>query len=179
MSTDDPARKARLENSKDMIPVQGTVDVEVPIDTLWEAFTHANLWPKWNRCFFWVKNRDLVAGRQLVWAFQPIKWYYLYKMFATAKIVELEPQRKVTWQVTVFPGMYARHTYHVERLGDGRTRFGSWEQAMGWGFRIIKRFWITHFTFVKDESLIGARRLETIYKNAGNLSEAAIRGAKE
>src|SRR5262249_20284244 len=69
------------------------------------------------------------------------------------------------------------HTYHVQPLGDGRCRFGSWEQAMGWGFRIIRRFWIAHFTFVKDESLIGARRLETIYKQSGSISEAGIRGA--
>jgi hypothetical protein len=178
MSIDDPVRKARLESSTDMAPVQGTVDVSVPIGTLWEAFTHANLWPKWNRCFFWVKNRELVAGRQLIWAFQPIKWYYLYKMFAIAKIVEVEPGRKVTWQVTAFPGMYARHTYHMEPLSDGRTRFGSWEQAMGWGFRIIRRFWLAHFTFVKDESLIGARRLEEIYKETGSLGEEAVRGAK-
>ena len=48
--SDDEARKALLESSKDMAPVQGTVDVNVPIDVLWEAFIHANRWPLWNRC---------------------------------------------------------------------------------------------------------------------------------
>jgi hypothetical protein len=52
-----------------------------------------------------------------VWAFQPIKPWYLYKLWSIAKIVELEPLSKVTWEVAAFPGMYARHTYHMEDLG--------------------------------------------------------------
>src|SRR5689334_13323363 len=168
------ANEQRLAASTDMEPVQGTVDVDVPIDVFWECFRGANFWPRWNKCFFWVRNRDLVLGKQLIWAFQPIKPWYLYKMWAIAKIVELENQRKVTWEVTAFPGMYARHTYHVEDLGNGRTRFGSWEKATGWGFNIIKRFWIAHFTFVKDRSLEGATTLEKQYKQTGRLAPDAL-----
>ena len=40
-----------------MVPVEGTVDVNVPVSTLWEAFTRADLWPRWNRCMLWVRNR--------------------------------------------------------------------------------------------------------------------------
>ena len=93
---------------------------------------------------------------------EPIRKRYLYKMPAIAKIVEVEPQRKVTWEVTAFPGMYARHTYHMEDLGNGRTRFGSWEQGMGPGFNKLAGCWIPHFTFVKDRSLDGVRYLEKI-----------------
>jgi hypothetical protein len=35
-----------------------------------------------------VKNPDLVQDQQLIWAFQPIQWWYLYRMPAWAKIVE-------------------------------------------------------------------------------------------
>lgn len=177
-AVDDLKRKAALEASTDMVPVAGTVDVAIPTDVLWESFRHPYLWPRWNKCFFYAKNRDLVLGKQLIWVFQPIKWYYLYKMPAIAKIVEVEPNRKVTWQVTAFPGMYARHTYHMEPLPNGGSRFGSWEQAMGWGFRLIRKFWIAHFTFVKDESLIGAKRLEEIYRSKGSLSEENLRSAR-
>ena len=52
---------------------------------------------------YWVRNRDLVLGKQLIWIFQPIKWWYLYKMFAIAKIVEVEKEKKVTWEVTALP----------------------------------------------------------------------------
>lgn len=169
------SKQEALARSTDMTPVQGTVDVEVPISTLWEAFAHANWWPRWNRCFFWVYNRDLVPGRQLIWYFQPIRWWYLYKMFAVARIVEVEKERRVTWEVTALPGFYARHTYFMEDLGDGRSRFGSWEQAMGWGFRLLKRFWIAHFTFVKDRSLEGARRLEEVYRKEGKLSGETLK----
>ncbi len=110
------AGKAALEHSTDMAPVQGTVEVDVPIGILWEAFRHANWWPRWNPCFFWARNKDLVAGRKLVWAFQPIKWWWLYKMFAIATIVEVEKERNVTWEVTALPGFYARHSYTLERI---------------------------------------------------------------
>jgi glyoxylase-like metal-dependent hydrolase (beta-lactamase superfamily II) len=146
-----------------MEPVQGTVEIDVPITTLWNCFARPDYWPRWNHCFFWVRNRDLRLGRQLIWAFEPIKPRYLYKLWSIARIVELEPFRKVTWEVTAFPGMYARHTYHVEDLGGGRTRFGSWEKAMGPGFRWIRRFWLAHFTFVKDASLQGALALSAVY----------------
>jgi len=178
MRADAASRKEALDNSNEMAPVQGTVDVDVPITVLWEAFAHANWWPRWNKCFFWAHNRDLIEGQRLVWAFQPIRWYYLYKMFAIANIVEVEKEKKVTWEVTAMPGFYARHTYHMEDLGGGRSRFGSWEQAMGSQIRagLTRRFWIAHFTFVKDRSLEGAKMLESIYRHDGRISEAALHG---
>jgi glyoxylase-like metal-dependent hydrolase (beta-lactamase superfamily II) len=172
----DLARKKALLASTEMDPVQGTVDVDVPTDVLWGAFTHANWWPRWNKCFFWAHNGDLVLGKKLIWAFQPIRWWYLYKMFAIANIVELVPGRKVTWEVTALPGFYARHTYHVENIGEGRSRFGSWEQAHGAQIRFAptKNFWVAHFTFVKDRSLEGAQFLESVYKREGKITKDVL-----
>ena len=167
----DQSKAKLLAESSDMTPVQGTVEVDIPIEVLWKCFTRANHWPRWNKCFFWVQNCDLVEGQQLIWCFQPIRWWYLYKMPAIAKIVEVEENRKVTWEVVALPGFYARHTYFMEDLGNGRSRFGSWEQAMGWSFRLTKKFWVAHFVFVKDQSLQGVRRLEAIYRKKGNLQE--------
>jgi len=173
----DLANKDRLLSSTDMTPVQGTIDVAVPLDVLWEGFTHANWWPRWNKCFFWAHNRDLQLGHKLIWAFQPIRPWYLYKMFAIANIVELHDERKVTWEVTALPGFYARHTYHMEDLGDGRTRFGSWEQAHGAQIRfpLTKKFWVAHFTFVKDRSLQGARELDDVYRREGKITKDKLR----
>jgi cyclase len=173
----DLAKKDALLASTEMTPVQGTVDVEVPADVLWEAFRHADWWPRWNKCFFWARNRDLRLGDRLVWAFEPIRPRYLYKMFATANIIELEPGRKVTWEVTAMPGFYARHTYHVTDLGGGRSRFGSWEQAMGPQARFAptKKFWVAHFTFVKDRSLEGAKTLEAVYRRDGEITKDGLR----
>jgi glyoxylase-like metal-dependent hydrolase (beta-lactamase superfamily II) len=168
------SKQRKLADSNDMTPVAGTVDLDIPIDTLWESFRHANFWPRWNKCFFWARNRDLVVGKHLIWCFEPIKPWYPYKMWSIANIVEVEPRRKVTWEVTAFPGMYARHTYHMEDLGNGRTRFGSWEKAMGPGFRIIGRFWLAHFTFVKDRSLEGALQLNEQYRRTRALAPEAM-----
>lgn len=153
-----------------MPPVHGTVDINVPADVVWHCFRQANLWPRWNPCMFWVQNRDLVPGEKLIWAFEPLRWWYFYKLPGVATLVEVETNRHVTWEVTVMPGFYARHTYTIEDLGDGRTRFGSWEKAMGPMFRALKFFWVAHFIFVRDQSLKGAQTLEQIHAQAGTLN---------
>lgn len=118
---------------------------------------------------FWVRNRDLLLGQELIWVFEPIRWWYLYKLPAHARIVELEAQGKVTWEVTFIPGFYARHTYSMEDLGAGRTRFSTWEKATGFSFRLLRIFWLAHFVFVKERSLEGAQALETVYRQNGSL----------
>ena len=168
----DSARS--LDLSQDMAPVAGTVDVTVPIDVLWACFAHADHWQRWNPCMFWVQNRDLELGQELVWVFEPIQWGYLYKLPARARIVELEPRRKVTWEVTFIPGFYARHTYSMQDLGDGRTRFGSWEKAMGLTFRLLQALWLAHFTFVRDRSLAGMQSLEALYQRTAKLDLASL-----
>jgi cyclase len=170
-------RVARLMGAPSMTPVDGTTDLAIPIDELWRAFDQPRAWSRWNRCFFWAHNRRLRLGDRLVWAFQPLRWFYLYKMFAIARIVELVaegPRRKVTWEVTALPGFFARHTYHMEDLGGGRTRFGSWEKAMGWSFALMRRFWIAHFRFVCDRSLEGARWLGERFAASGRLDVRTI-----
>ena len=171
------SKKDILTASTDMAPVEGTVDVDIPAEVLWEAFTRSDWWPRWNKCMFWARNRELVPGKQLIWCFQPMKWWYLYKMPAIAKLIEVEKEKRVTWEVGVLPGFYAQHTYHVEDLGDGRSRFGSWEQAMGVQIKFgpLKKFWTAHFTFVKKRSLEGAKELEEIYKREGKITKDALK----
>ncbi|MEO0970323.1 MAG: MBL fold metallo-hydrolase [Cyanobacteria bacterium J06639_18] len=168
-----------LASSDDMTPIDGYVDVKIPIDVLWKTFNHPNTWNSWNKCFSWAFNNELKLGKQLIWVFEPIRWWFLYKMPAIATIVELEPQHKVTWEVTILPGFYARHTYYMKDLGNGYTRFGSWEKAMGWNFRLLKRFWLAHFTFVKNFSLKGAEHLEKIYSQHKSLDEQYLRLRKD
>lgn len=164
----------QLTASDAMRPVHGSVHVDVPVAELWRCFQEAALWPTWNDCFFWVWNQHLQLGDRLVWAFEPIRPEYLYKMPAVATIIELEPRRRVSWEVTALPGFYAQHTYYMEDLGGGQTRFGSWEKAMGPGFDLLRSFWLAHFTFVKDRSLAGARRLERLYLREGRLSRTHL-----
>jgi len=165
----DEVRSRRLAASTDMTPVEGSVDIEVPADVLWALFTRPNRWPRWNPCFRWVYNTTLVEGEHLLWCFNPIKKWYPYIMPATANVIEVEPGRRVTWEVNALPGFYAHHTYSIDALPGGRSRFRSWEKATGRGFLATKKFWVEHFTFVKDRSLEGARTLESIYRRDGDL----------
>jgi glyoxylase-like metal-dependent hydrolase (beta-lactamase superfamily II) len=166
---------AALAASTDMEPVAGSVDVDVPVEILWEAFADPSKWPRWNDCMLWAHNRDLVKGDQLVWCFNPVRRGQLYRMPAFAEIIEVERERRVTWEVaSALPGFFAHHTYTLEDLGGGRTRFGSWEKACGETFCWMRRFWIAHFTFVRDSSLRGARLLEQIYRREGRLDVSAL-----
>ena len=94
------------------LPVEGAVEVPVPIDRLWEIFMDVPSWPDWNRCIWRsrVRGGELRLGATLVWAFNPIRPAYLYKLPASAKIVEFEPHDRVTWEVKA-PGFHALHSY--------------------------------------------------------------------
>ena len=122
----DEIQSKKLTDSRDMTPVDGYIDVDVPADILWDFFARPNLWSRWNPCFLWAYNTSLVEGERLVWFFGPIKKRYPYVMPAVANIIELTPGRKVTWEVTALPGFYAHHTYSIEPLPNGRSRFRSW-----------------------------------------------------
>jgi glyoxylase-like metal-dependent hydrolase (beta-lactamase superfamily II) len=165
----DLKRSQQLAASADMVPVSGAVEVDIPADELWEFFMRPYLWPSWNRCFLWAQNEQLKLGDELRWCFAPIRMFYPYVMPAVANIIELEPGRKVTWEVTALPGFYAHHTYSIDPLPGNRARFQSWEKATGWSFNLTKSFWLAHFTFVKDRSLEGALALASEYRKNGSL----------
>ncbi|MFN2506657.1 MAG: SRPBCC family protein [Acidimicrobiales bacterium] len=167
-------RAEALEISTDGPPVEGSVDLDVPVADLWDCFNKPHLWPAWNPCMRWVRNRSLVRGSTLVWVFEPIRSSYMYRLPATARIVEVEPEARATWEVVALPGFFARHTYFMEDLGDSRSRFGSWEKAMGPTFRMTSRFWMAHFQFVCDRSLEGARRLEQAFLEHGRLDDELV-----
>ncbi len=152
-------------------PVEGYVELEMPVERLWDAFTDVASWSDWNPCFWRsrVLGGELREGSTLVWAFNPIEPRYLYKMPAIAKVVELERHERVTWEV-LLPGFHAIHSYRFAALGEGRSRFGSWEVAEGAAYRATQRFWLAHFRYVCRESLAGARTLP------GRLSGPAASG---
>jgi hypothetical protein len=142
------------------LPIEGMTEVSLPVERMWETFADVPGWRDWNPCMAWarVSGGELKEGATLYWAFRPIRRRYLYRMPAVAKIVECEPQQKVTWEASA-PGFHARHTYLFEHLGADSCRFGSWEVAEGSAYRLMRRFWLAHFRFVRDQSLAGARAL--------------------
>jgi pimeloyl-ACP methyl ester carboxylesterase len=147
------------------LPVAGWADVEVSLDELWDTFSDVRAWPRWNPCIMRARVRggDLRVGAKLVWVFNAIRRWYPYKLPATARIVEYIPRQRVTWEVRM-PGFHALHSYLFadvvsDEVGVGGSRFGSWEIAEGPAYRLLRRFWLAHFRYVRDESLIGARSI--------------------
>ena len=132
----------------------------MPVERLWQVFIDVPSWPRWNRCIWRsrVRGGELRLGATLVWAFNPIKARYLYKMPAAAEIVEFQPEQRVTWEARL-SGFHALHSYRFAALGSDRCRFGSWEVAQGAAYRATRRFWLAHFRYVCRESLEGARSL--------------------
>lgn len=144
------------------LPVEGYVELDMPVAEAWRVFTNVAGWPSWNKCFWraGVVGGRLRVGATLIWVFNPIRPRYLYKMPSIARIVEYEPQRKVTWEVTALPGFHALHSYIFEPLGPDRCRFGSWEVAEGVSYSLMRRFWLAHFRYVCRASLAGAQTLK-------------------
>jgi hypothetical protein len=142
------------------LPVAGTVELEMPVERLWQAFMDVSSWPSWNPCIWRsrVREGELREGATLSWVFNPIRRWYPYKMPARAEIVEFERHDRVTWEVNA-PGFHALHSYRFAPLGPERSRFGSWEVADGPLYRTTRRFWIAHFRYVCHASLAGAARL--------------------
>lgn len=154
-------RRDRGQRAVDL-PVEGHVELGMPVEDLWDIFTRVPAWPRWNGCIRWarVAGGTLGAGATLYWVFNPIRPWYPYKLPAVARIVEFEPHRRVTWQVSALPGFSARHSYLFESLGPDRCRFGSTEVASGPLYQKFERWWQAHFRYVLRESLLGAQRLE-------------------
>lgn len=136
------------------------MEVDLPVERVWAAFADVASWPRWNPCMWRARvyGGELRVGARLVWVFNAIRWWYPYKLPATARIVECEPGRTVTWEVRT-AGLHALHSYRFEPLGDGRSRFGSWEVAKGPSYRWLRRLWLAHFRYVCQTSLEGARSL--------------------
>ena len=144
----------------DPFPIAGSVELDLPVGRLWEVFLDVAGWPSWNPCIWRSRVRGgvLREGATLIWAFNPIERHYLYKLPATAEIVELVECDRITWEVRL-PGFHAVHSYRFAALADHRCRFGSWEVAEGRAYRASSRFWLAHFRYVCRESLAGARTL--------------------
>lgn len=144
-------------------PVVGWGPVEVPPEQLWQTFVDVPGWKRWNPCIAAARitGGELRPGARLIWVFRPIKRRYLYRMPAVATITEVMPGERVTWEVRL-PGFHAFHSYLFDTSADGVTaRFGSWEIAEGPMYRLLRRFWLAHFRFVRDESIAGAATLAT------------------
>jgi polyketide cyclase/dehydrase/lipid transport protein len=155
-----PAGERGEIGAESPLPIEGSVDLVMPVERLWERFVDVERWPEWNPCIWRsrVREGELRKGATLAWVFNPIKPAYLYKLPARARIVEFEPHDRVTWEVNA-PGFHAVHSYRFADLGSDRCRFGSWEVAEGPSYRALRRFWLAHFRYVCRASLTGARAL--------------------
>jgi polyketide cyclase/dehydrase/lipid transport protein len=143
------------------LPIAGHVELDMSVEQLWTIFQDVQNWPHWNPCFWRARvlGGELKAGSLLSWWFNPIRPQYLYKIPVLARIVEYDPLHMITWEVKILPGFHALHRYSFEAIGAHRCRFSSWEVAEGPVYRLLRRFWLAHFRYVRQSSLAGAQTL--------------------
>ena len=77
----------------------------MPVDALWQVFADVPGWPRWNACFRWVRATELREGATLVWVFGPVRPWLPYRLPAVARLIHVEPRRRVTWKVDL-PGFH-------------------------------------------------------------------------
>jgi uncharacterized membrane protein len=93
------------------------IDVEAPVEQVWEVLREVELWPEWAPTVTSVRRLDdgpLAVGSR-VRVEQP-------RIPPTEYVVtELEPSRSFTW-VATGPGVRTTARHLLEELGTGRTR---------------------------------------------------------
>ena len=142
------------------LPVEGYTTLDMPVERIWGFQLDVPRWHEWNTCFAWSRmiGGRVELGRTLLFVFNPIQRRYPYRLPAVAKIVELEPYERLSWEVKL-PGFHALHSYRFERIDDSTCRYGSSEAAEGSLYRSARGFWLAHFAYVCESSLRGARDL--------------------
>ena len=79
--TADDVRRSRARGRSGPIahepplPVAGSVELELPVERLWDVFMDVPRWPEWNPCFrrASVDGGELRPGATLRFAFNPIR----------------------------------------------------------------------------------------------------------
>ena len=83
-----PAGERGEIGAESPLPIEGSVDLVMPVERLWERFVDVERWPEWNPCIWRsrVREGELRKGATLAWVFNPIKPAYLYKLPARARL---------------------------------------------------------------------------------------------
>ena len=92
----EPAGRSGPIAHEPPLPVAGSVDLDLPVERLWDVFMDVPRWPDWNPCFrrTSVDGGELRPGATLRFTFNPIEPRYPYRLPGSAEIVELERERQ-------------------------------------------------------------------------------------
>jgi hypothetical protein len=61
------------------LPIEGSVELDMSVERLWQIFSNVPNWPRWNACFWWARvwGGELKVDTLLYWCFNPIRPLYL------------------------------------------------------------------------------------------------------
>lgn len=94
-----------------------SIDVPAPPGTVWAVLLDTDRYPAWNTT---LRVRGEYAVGESVRATLSVPG--LPRISFSPTVVELEPERELRWQSRLF-GHEAEHTFRLEPLADGGTRF--------------------------------------------------------
>jgi uncharacterized protein YndB with AHSA1/START domain len=99
-----------------MVKVEASVIIDRPIEEVWKFITDLSKYPKWTDV---LEMRQTSAGPLGVGT--TIQGRYA-KMLENARIIEYEPNRKLTFEITSGPTKGTTNTLSMETI-EGKTRF--------------------------------------------------------
>ena len=105
---------------------EAQIDINAPIEIVWQHLTDFSSYPDWNPFILWAEG-DLREGSVVRFkvAKQPMPF--------TAPITSLIPNREFIWEAkTPIPGLQPKYIRRLEPLDDNRTRFINREEFAGW-----------------------------------------------
>lgn len=109
--------------------IETAIDIDAPQERVWAILSDTANWPRWNP-FAKVLDGKLGMGERLKIEVLPQGGK---PMQFSPKIVELTPGTSFAWLGSLpIPGLFhGRHSYRLESLGPGRTRFHHGESFAG------------------------------------------------
>jgi hypothetical protein len=112
-----------------MKTIEAVTEIDAPVQAVWDELSAVSTYPEWNP-FITAFDGDLVVGSRVEVRIAPPGGR---AMSFRPTITAVEQTRRLEWLGRLLvPGVFdGRHSFHLEDLGQGRTRLTQTEAFSG------------------------------------------------
>ncbi len=103
-----------------MREIRGSVDIDVPLERVWQVVTDFRAYPEWNPWITRMEGESKVGSRIGVTVKAPGRKDTNF----VSEVIEIKPNREMLMRGTVLKGMLGDdHWFKFEAVGENQTRF--------------------------------------------------------
>ena len=103
-----------------MKEIRGSVDIEAPLERVWQVVTDFKSYPKWNPWITRMEGDSVVGSKVGVTVKAPGRKDTNF----TSEVLEIHPSHEIVMKGTVMKGLLVDdHLFKFESIGENKTRF--------------------------------------------------------